>query len=449
MPRNKKQPNKQTHRKSRNLFDALQHDMSSDSESITSASQADLTASQRQTRSQAASVDTPDLSQMSEKQLLLKLTTDLTAVTTDLRAVKTDVSEIKSSLEFSSNEITTLKTDNAQLNRQVRDQSMRIDMLNEKIEVLERRQTSNEQYTRKYNLILDCLPEEQNENLEDRVLAIFTNTMNIHGDILIDNIHRLPGRPGGIKPVIVRFVRCMDRDRVWAAKSKLRNTNIFIREHLSTDVAARQRELLPMFKALKAKGETVVLARDSISYNRRQYSTSNVTRLYPVLGTTDPCATIDDVYAYFGRHSPLSNFHKCKFEYEGKEYSCVEEAYQEQKAVAHDREDLAYRITHSNDPVEMKRHGDALDNRQWYESGEAVRTMTSVVRAKFTQCQRPREFLQNTKEKPIAEASPTDKFWGIGLSRFNKDSQNTTKWVGKNNMGLILQKIRDEIKVVQ
>ena len=443
MPRKKTKPNQNSLKlqtsttELSNIFDVLTDgSMSSDSENASSSTQ----LSQIKTRSMSVNAEQPDLSQLTEKQLLLKLTVDLAAV-------KSDVAEIKTSIEFSSKDITDLKANVTSLEKKVDDQARHIDMLNDKITSLEQRQANSEQYTRKYNLIFDNIMEEAQENLEEKFRGILSDVMQIPNadNILIDNIHRLPGRPRGTKPVIVRFVRYMDRDRVWAAKKKLYQTDIFIREHLQADVAARQRELMPVFKALKSNGETVSLTRDTITHAKRQYGVASVSQLYPVLQSTDPCAKVGEVYAYFSRHSPLSNFHKCKFEYEGKDYSCVEEAYQTQKAASHHREDLVYRITHSTDPVEMKRYGDAIDNKNWYQSGEAVRVMTAIVRAKFTQCQRPREFLVNSGDKPIAEASPTDKFWGIGVSRFNMDSQTVAKWKGKNHMGVILQKIRAEL----
>ena len=52
--------------------------------------------------------------------------------------------------------------------------------------------------------------------------------------------------------------------------------------------------------------------------------------------------------------------------------------------------------------------------------------------------------LLETNDKIIAEASPNDSIWGIGLSKYDKDATNPKNWKGKNLLGFILMDIRDE-----
>ena len=204
MPRKKTKPNQNSLKlqtsttELSNIFDVLTDgSMSSDSENASSSTQ----LSQIKTRSMSVNAEQPDLSQLTEKQLLLKLTVDLAAV-------KSDVAEIKTSIEFSSKDITDLKANVTSLEKKVDDQARHIDMLNDKITSLEQRQANSEQYTRKYNLIFDNIMEEAQENLEEKFRGILSDVMQIPNadNILIDNIHRLPGRPRGTKPIIVRFV---------------------------------------------------------------------------------------------------------------------------------------------------------------------------------------------------------------------------------------------------
>ena len=46
----------------------------------------------------------------------------------------------------------------------------------------------------------------------------------------------------------------------------------------------------------------------------------------------------------------------------------------------------------------------------------------------------------------LAEASPYDKIWGIGLDAANPDSADPTKWKGDNLLGKILRRIREELR---
>jgi len=62
---------------------------------------------------------------------------------------------------------------------------------------------------------------------------------------------------------------------------------------------------------------------------------------------------------------------------------------------------------------------------------------------KFNQNQKLREFLINTKNKILAEASPLDSIWGIGLSIEDESIYNPKLWEGKNLLGFALMEVRD------
>ena len=65
---------------------------------------------------------------------------------------------------------------------------------------------------------------------------------------------------------------------------------------------------------------------------------------------------------------------------------------------------------------------------------------------KFSQNENLKQFLLSTKNKILAEASPYDKIWGIGMNANDKDILNQDKWKGENLLGKALMKVRDIIK---
>lgn len=65
--------------------------------------------------------------------------------------------------------------------------------------------------------------------------------------------------------------------------------------------------------------------------------------------------------------------------------------------------------------------------------------------AKFTQHSEHKEFLIDTKGTLLIEASPNDLIWGIGLTEKKAKEMNPSEWPGKNYLGEILTKVRDEI----
>lgn len=65
---------------------------------------------------------------------------------------------------------------------------------------------------------------------------------------------------------------------------------------------------------------------------------------------------------------------------------------------------------------------------------------------KFSQNETLKEFLKQTKNKILVEASPVDPVWGIGLAEDNADAKDPSKWKGENLLGFALMEVRDELK---
>ena len=65
---------------------------------------------------------------------------------------------------------------------------------------------------------------------------------------------------------------------------------------------------------------------------------------------------------------------------------------------------------------------------------------------KFSQHQELKDFLLNTKERIIVEASPRDRVWGIGMSEKNEKANNPSLWRGHNLLGFALMEVRDELR---
>ena len=66
--------------------------------------------------------------------------------------------------------------------------------------------------------------------------------------------------------------------------------------------------------------------------------------------------------------------------------------------------------------------------------------------AKFSQNEKAQYYLLSTGDKILAEASPYDTIWGIGLEASDFDSTNPDRWPGKNLLGKVLMRVREELR---
>ena len=78
------------------------------------------------------------------------------------------------------------------------------------------------------------------------------------------------------------------------------------------------------------------------------------------------------------------------------------------------------------------------DNRKKEWKAFAPDKIKSAILAKFSQNEDSKKILLDTGDKVLGEASPRDRFWGIGLALTARDALDKTKWGGKNVLGQLL-----------
>ena len=103
-------------------------------------------------------------------------------------------------------------------------------------------------------------------------------------------------------------------------------------------------------------------------------------------------------------------------------------------------------ILKSSDPLEAKSLGKKVQNFD-AESWKTLRYiyMCTALTAKFTQNEKLKGFLKATEKKTLIEANAFDKFWGVGLSLGDKNLWDPSKWKGANNLGKLLENVREAI----
>lgn len=139
----------------------------------------------------------------------------------------------------------------------------------------------------------------------------------------------------------------------------------------------------------------------------------------------------NNIKGFFGDYRWLSNFHQCFCKYEGFIYFSSEGAYQAAKTT--NEIDKVKFI--SAKPSEAKRLGRLIKpiRSDWDEI--KVYIMGRILLDKFTRNEDLKLALIGTGKKYLEETNWwNDKFWGV------------CNGIGKNNLGKILMKIRDELK---
>ena len=143
----------------------------------------------------------------------------------------------------------------------------------------------------------------------------------------------------------------------------------------------------------------------------------------------------------------FSNWYPAEFEYAGRRYSSFEQYMMFQKVSTFRKHDLAEAIMRTNDPSECKKIGRTkfpeYDSAVWDNVRKQV--VKRGVKAKFRQNENMLAELLSTEGALLAECSPYDNIWGIGIGIDDVERHDVAKWKGLNLLGRILMEVRDEL----
>jgi ribA/ribD-fused uncharacterized protein len=143
----------------------------------------------------------------------------------------------------------------------------------------------------------------------------------------------------------------------------------------------------------------------------------------------------------------FSNMHEAPVQIDGMTFPTVEHYFQWSKAKMFGDADVQSKIMKTASPKSAKAYGKKVKNfdaEAWNEKRDSV--MRTAVKAKLMQHPDILKKLRDTGTRPIAEADPRGKYWGIGTSAETSKAKDVSRWPGQNKMGKILMELRDELK---
>ena len=156
----------------------------------------------------------------------------------------------------------------------------------------------------------------------------------------------------------------------------------------------------------------------------------------------------ENVVAFYGASSPLSNFYPVTVSVFGKLYTTSEHAYQYCKVNYFNRPELMDKIEAAPTPLEAKRMTNKIeilprDKADWEK--QALNDMYEICLRKVWQNEDVKRNLLATGDRLIVEAS-LDTFWGVGVKLTDFQVLNTAKHTGRNALGEIWMSLRDLVR---
>lgn len=158
-------------------------------------------------------------------------------------------------------------------------------------------------------------------------------------------------------------------------------------------------------------------------------------------------------YVFFWGHRPrkdgqidkqcFSQWWNSSFKINDISYPSAEVYMMAEKARLFNDKEMEHKIITSSNPGAAKQFGREIRNfKQDVWNQNRFDIVVRGNKAKFEQNENLKNFLLNTKNRVLVEASPVDKIWGIGLAQDDPKSENPENWNGLNLLGFALMKVR-------
>ena len=143
----------------------------------------------------------------------------------------------------------------------------------------------------------------------------------------------------------------------------------------------------------------------------------------------------------------FSNWYPSPFLLDGKRYSNVEQYVMAGKAELFGDELMYRTILSTASPADCKRLGrrvKGFDSTEW--DGAKYSVMKKGNLEKYRQNPDLLKKLLDTEDAILAEASPKDRIWGIGMEADEAATTDPKEWPGKNLLGKVLMEVREQLR---
>jgi ribA/ribD-fused uncharacterized protein len=156
--------------------------------------------------------------------------------------------------------------------------------------------------------------------------------------------------------------------------------------------------------------------------------------------------TEEKKYVYFwsvkdSDYGCFSQWYPSEFEENGVHFSCTEQYMMAKKALLFEDLEIYKKILATDSPKKMKSFGRKVkgyNQKRWEKHRYDIVLCANML--KFGYNLELLEKLQGTGDAIIAEASPYDKIWGIGMKK--KKGLTENDWNGENLLGKVLMEVR-------
>lgn len=371
---------------------------------------------------------------------LSKISDKLDHTNNEIAQLRKEVTSLVESLKYSEKQLADtnvvveqLKSENAQMREHVY-------ILDQQNKILNDKMTDAENYSRKENILICGVQESRDENCFFIACDLFRQLGGTA--INIQRCHRVgPRRNDQPRDIICRLLHYSDKVNIMRNRHRL-PPRIYINDDFAPTTRRRCAIMRPVFKEAQQVDQNAMLNRDKLRFQGRNFNVENVHQTG--LNLTKLSEKHDEnILAFSGRFSMLSNLYPCRVEIDNQMFNSSEHAYQYKKCVAHGNHRAAAAVVLAQEPEGAMAAGSEVKATDEWKKSEGMKLMKTIVHSKCKNNKQVRDKLVSTESKVIVEAT-RNRVWGVGVTLRDKCLQ-TSEHQGENIMGTILMELRTKL----
>lgn len=385
---------------------------------------------------------------------------------TSLLRLQREIEDMKDSIELAHQNNIKTQTQVGGISTHFNDTDERLSKLEREVvslrgytEDLENYCISLDTILRKHHLLLNGVPEKQDESVNlsaFRVLQMCFQDINLTD---LDYCYRIgtpPPPPPGIgqhgktkaRPILVKLLREDHQRRVYRNRNVLRQTeeyaSVYINEDLPQIITQRRADIRSVYLNAKEKGHEAKMIGTKVVIDDVTYQHRDLGALPQGLRLCDAkMVKVKGGFAFATANAYFSNFYRCDIRYNSVLFDSAERAYQFERCKRLGAPEAAQQVLDARGPQDCKRVSSYIKSNNEWDSQKRGK-MKEIVLEKFSQNDQLLHTLLLTGNKNLIEAT-TDTFWGAAAVIGSKLLKNGT-WKGRNELGSILTEVREDLK---
>lgn len=315
---------------------------------------------------------------------------------------------------------------------------------------LEKDVKENTQARKSGNLVLNGVPEKENENCIDVATTYLQHIDPNFCKNQLANAYRL-GKKGGstgkYRTLLVKLKDPAVKEALVKKKTVLKNKKELSKFHCNDDLAQSTRKVRQEMReiakfALKNGYTSAKASGNKLVIEDKTYYEDELYLLPPDLQLANiKTRPIRGGIGFQSEYSYLSNFFPCSIRMHQNVFVSAEQAYQYHKSIICEREDAGIAIKEMVKPSTIKAKGDKVPTCENWEKVK-VAVMRNILLQKFTQHPELKAKLLGTSGSALLECT-SNKFWGTGWFFDDPMWDSSEVYPGKNMLGTLLEGIRD------